>query len=447
MADVYLDHRCGAMTDGDVGIDGLLRRSLLGLRRACPGCAAAFGELEEILRRRLARDPEYAPEVWEAVRLGLVDPRRVLAGASTVAARAMRHLRPLAPEARRKRIVRNPRTFRTPAQVEALFAEAAALQRHDPRAAVDWLDLAAEVIFWLPGRGYSDGAVAALGLRAEALRANALRLTRDFRAADEAFGRLRADPRWALVAEVEVRAEVASLEASLRQDQGRFAEADALLGDALRDFRSTHDQDGIARTLIKQALGSAYRGDPAAALPLLGQAAEGIDPKEAPRRFLEVQHNLALCLCRLGRHEEAAEVVAANRELYARFPDPWTQTLRAWLEGRIAVARGDAEAAERHLLDARDRYLAHGLGCDAALVILDLAEVFVGEGRAAEVQRLAANAGVFARPEVQAEAARAMALLAKAAAAERLSGALITRLRAYLKRASGRPRTARPLPP
>ena len=141
-------------------------------------------------------------------------------------------------------------------------------------------------------------------------------------------------------------------------------------------------------------------------------------------------------------------MVAASRDLYARFPDPWTQTLLAWLEGRIAVARGDAEAAERHLLDARDRYLAQGLGYDAALVTLDLAEVYVEEGRTAEVKRLAqATVEVFARQEVHVEAARAVALFEKAAAAERLSVALINRLRAYLEQARDRPRAARPLPP
>ena len=422
--------------------DSLLRCAALGLRRACGGCAEVFAELEKILRGRAGRAEARAAAAWDAARLGLVDPRRVLRPAHSAAARAMKRLRPLTPAGRRKKIKLARSGFRTPAQVKAFFAEATALLRGDPRKALDWLDLAEEVVFWLPGRRYSPGMVAALGLRAAALRANALRVAGDLQAADALFRRLRFDRRRALVAEVEVRAELASLEASLRHDQRRFDEADYLLAWAVSRYRAAGDGEGTAKTLIKLALGCSHRGDPAAALLFLREAAELVDLERAPRRCLEVQHNLALCLCQLGEHEEAAAIIAASRPLYARFTDPWTQILRAWLEGRLARGQGKADAAERHLLSARDGYAAQRLDIDASLVTLDLAELYVEEGRTAEVKRLAEESvGVFADQEVDAEVEHALRLFHKAAAAERVSLVLLARLRGYLEGAhrGGRP--------
>ena len=129
----------------------------------------------------------------------------------------MRQLRQLDPAVRGEWVRLTRTRFRTPAQVEAFLEESRALLRTDPRAALAWLDLAQDVVFWLPARGYSQGVVAALALRTAALRANALRVAGDLRAADAIFRRLHVDPRRALVAEVEVHAELASLEASLRQ--------------------------------------------------------------------------------------------------------------------------------------------------------------------------------------------------------------------------------------
>jgi hypothetical protein len=401
-----------------------------------------LAELEEILRRRVGRDKERAAEAWEAVKLGLVDARRVLPREHSAAARAMKKLRPLHPAGRRRKVQLARSGFRTPAQVEAFFAEAASLLREDPGKALEWLDLAAEVVFWLPGRHYPPGVVAALGLRAIALKANALRVAGDLRAADEIFRRLRSDRRRTLVAEPEVRAELASLEASLRQDQRRFVEAETLLTWALDRYRAAGDGDGAAKALIQQAIVSRVRGEPAAALPLLREAAGLVDAEQAPRRCLEVQHNLALCLCQLGAHEEAAAVVAANRALYDRFPDSWTQLLLRWLEARLARASGSSEAAERAFLEVRNGYIAEGLPYDVALATLDLAELYVQEGRTAEVKRLAAESmKVFADQELVARVEHALRLFHKAAAAERVSLVLLARLRGYLEGAhrGGRP--------
>lgn len=330
--------------------------------------------------------------------------------------------------------------FRSPVLAELLLQEARIALRLDPAVAVDLLALAAKVARRVPALRFGKALVEQLLARITAHRANTLRVAGDRKGADVVWRTLRARLRDRPLRHPATAAELARLEASLRLDQRRFDVADDLLARALGHYQLAGDGEGFATVLIKRAIVRRHRGQPAAALPLLREAVANVDSERSPRRFLEVQHNLALCLCQLGRHDEAAGVVAAHRALYARFADPPTQLLLTWLEGRIARGRGDVEGGERHLLDARNRYLGQGLSLDAALVTLDLAEIYVGEGRTAEVKRLAeATVGVFADQAIHAEAERALRLFQRAAVAEQVTIELIARLRSLLERTRHEP--------
>ena len=352
------------------------------------------------------------------------------------AGKDLNELLDLQPDERRSRIAAARRRFRSPALVERLIAEARTALRLDPRVALELLAVAETVARRVDLDRFGAALAERLLALVEAHGANAFRVAGDLNRADALWRSLRAKLRRRPLRQPAAEAELASLEASLRQDQRRFAEADELLARAVLLFRASGDGDGTARALIQQAIVRGRRGGPAAALPLLRAVAATVDREGSPRRFLEVQHNLAFCLCRLGEHDEAARVVAASRDLYEQFADPWTQILLVWLEGRIAAGRGDAGSAERCLLDARNRYLLQGLSYSAALVTLDLAEVYVRQGRTAEVKALArATAAVFAGQEVHAEAGRCVALFEQAAVAERLTVELIARLRGQLEQA------------
>jgi hypothetical protein len=112
-----------------------------------------------------------------------------------------------------------------------------------------------------------------------------------------------------------------------------------------------------------------------------------------------------------------------------------TITLRAWLEGRIARGLGEPAEAARCFERVRDAYLDSGLGLDAALVSLDLADLYLETGRTAEVKQLArAVEPVFRCQDVNREATAALLLFQRAARAERLTAAFVTRLRGFLDR-------------
>ncbi|MEM7481374.1 MAG: hypothetical protein AAF481_09385 [Acidobacteriota bacterium] len=106
-----------------------------------------------------------------------------------------------------------------------------------------------------------------------------------------------------------------------------------------------------------------------------------------------------------------------------------------WLTGRIASGLGEFDQAASSLQSVRSSFLAADLPLDASLVTLDLAELRLAQGHLAAVHTLAQETlSVFEQQEVPAEAARAIHLLARAAATERLSAALLARLRRSLDR-------------
>jgi tetratricopeptide (TPR) repeat protein len=181
----------------------------------------------------------------------------------------------------------------------------------------------------------------------------------------------------------------------------------------------------------------------AAALALHRRAELALDPETSPRLYLDVQQNLVLVETELGRYREASRRLAEKAALDPRFADPATLTLRAWLEGRIARGLGQPAEAARHLTRARDAYLDQGLGLDAGLVSLDLADLYRETGRTADVKQLArAVEPIFRCQDVGREATAALILFQRAARAERLTAAFVTRLRGLLDRSRRNGNTA-----
>jgi tetratricopeptide (TPR) repeat protein len=169
-------------------------------------------------------------------------------------------------------------------------------------------------------------------------------------------------------------------------------------------------------------------------------ALEALPAETEPRTYVQGRYNLALYLTESGRFREAADLLEGDAELYARFPEPWTQLRRSWLQGKIAAGVGEVPAAERLFVETRDGFVRQGIGYDAAMVSLDLALLYLKDGRTGEVRRVAEEmVAIFSAQDVHREATAALLLFQDAARREAVTAEMVREVGAYLEAARGRP--------
>jgi tetratricopeptide (TPR) repeat protein len=397
----------------------------------CHRCARALREYERELRRRPRRSSD-DPTLWQAVHLGLVDPRHCLPRAFTDAEAFTAELREVPFGKRWTALLRSHRRMRNPVLIDSFVDES---RRHLGGNLIEadaWLKLAGEVTARLCGHGFPLHLLAGGSLRIDAHRANLLRVAGGLTAAAARFEALATDGRRRETSRPGDNAEVASLEASLRMDLRQFPEAAALLADAERTCRHLGDSTGTAKILIQMGKCAFLQCAPEEALRYYDAAADLLAPDLEPHLYLLVQHNRADSLIDLGRADEAAAILNANRHRYAGYNQQDFPTALAWLEARIYRLRGGLAEAEASFLVARDRYLKRGLAFDAALVSLDLAELYLEWGRHQQVPPLAAMViPIFQSQQVHHEALATWLLFQRATTAERLTAARLAGLRRY----------------
>jgi tetratricopeptide (TPR) repeat protein len=399
---------------------GTLSRALhRHLLEACPGCAREW-------REAVPRLAEAAPRAADAGRAALPgggDARelarqaRAVSRARTVARRDLLRLLRTPPESWRQMVADSRSRFRSRATVELVVAHGRELTRSDPHLAAELLAFVPQLLLWAPGGLESDWA-RDLAVRAEARRANAVRVTGDLAAADRLFElarrRLAAKP----AADRTVYAEVASLEASLRRDERRYEEAGSLLDRAVFLSNEAGDREGVARALIQRAeIGQHFeRHDEA--LADLARARELLDADQQPFLYLLAVCSAAPTLLDLGRPAEA-EHLLLQAEAAAVAVEPWWALRIRYLKGRAAHLKGDRDRAIQLLGEARRGFVAQKLPYDVAAVSLDLALVHLDRGAAREAARLARQiAPVFRAVGVEREALATLRVFQQATAEE-----------------------------
>jgi hypothetical protein len=167
---------------------------------------------------------------------------------------------------------------------------------------------------------------------------------------------------------------------------------------------------------------------------------ELIEPAQEPRLLLAAHHNLVDCLASSSHFLEAQRAYREARSLYESFPDPRIQNRRKWIKGKIACGLGQIEQAESLFVAAREGFLAEGIPYETALVALDLALLYAGQGRTAELKRLAAEMmPIFTSRQIHREALAALAFFQRAVEAERAGIGTVKRIAEYLREARNAP--------
>jgi tetratricopeptide (TPR) repeat protein len=356
------------------------------------------------------------------------------AGAPRLVSELMR--RPLS---ERLALLRAGTRFNTLAVCELLIDESSQAGAADPPAANELAELALQVVERLDGRYYGTSVVQDMRARAWAYLGNARRLHGNLAGAEKALNiaeRLvelgSADPL--------EEARILDLRASLLSDQGWLEEAADLLDSVIDIYEDVRDLHAKGRALISKGtfLGSA--GFPDEAIELIAEGLSLLDDAE-PAQVRLGRHQLILFLNDCGRSKEALRQLESFRSSYPELQDPATEIRLIWLEGRTAAGLGRFAQAELALLEARRRLLDLGMGYDAALVMLDLAGIYLEQGRRDEVRRLVEDMlPLFMVQNLHRHALAALIAFQQAVEGNDVTPARVQEIASYLQRARKNPR-------
>lgn len=346
----------------------------------------------------------------------------------------------LRPAPARRETVRKMPRYQILALAEALREESRSEGHRDVARAVELAELAVEVADCLDPRFYGASLVADARALACAILGNVHRITGNLFGAERQL-RTALDLLQCGTGSPTEEAEVLSLLASLRTDQCRFDEAMELLEIAAAHYRRQGLDRLEGKTLIKLAIATAKNDAPEEAVAILRCALDLLDEEEEDLVLFWARHNIVVCLTHAGRFEEAREYLASIAALYQRFPgDRTLPPRRRVAEGLISAGLGELVEAETALLEARAAFVDLDRAFDSALVTLDLAALYLDQGRTDEVKRLAEEMyPIFRSQDVHRQALAALVLFKQAALSEAISVGFVRDVARYLDRARNNP--------
>ncbi len=260
---------------------------------------------------------------------------------------------------------------------------------------------------------------------------NARRLAFDLDGAERAFA--NAEIYMGLVGQHSlVKAEYFILKASLRRWQRRSEEALELCNHALPTFRAVGSAKDVARAFLEGANIAEQAGKTNDCIAFLEQVLEHIEDLDSTHLKFTVYYNLAGAYAKTGKHEDAIELLPLIRDLLPQQTQEAISHLH-WLEGVIANEAGDKILAERLFRQARRGFHKNGnIGC-TSLVDLELALVYLEQGRNMEVMRLTSGViPIFESLRSHEEAGAALSLMRGAVERNKISADILDEIRQRL---------------
>jgi tetratricopeptide (TPR) repeat protein len=228
--------------------------------------------------------------------------------------------------------------------------------------------------------------------------------------------------------------------ASLRIFERRFEEAGDLAEEAGRIYRDLGDRGSLAATMVIRAIPAIYAGEVESAVRLLNRALPWIDGERDPHLLLAACHNLVRCYIDLGQTEQALSIYTDVQDLYRDLRDPLIVLRAGWQQAQLLRDLGHLRAAQVALLQARQGFAERDLFYEAAVVSLDLAEVYVRLGAAEDLERtIAETVPIFRNLGVDREALASLLQLKCLADQEKRAIELIRFLGFRLERMADRP--------
>jgi tetratricopeptide (TPR) repeat protein len=271
--------------------------------------------------------------------------------------------------------------------------------------------------------------------------ANAYRVNDDFAQAEAAMA-CALDLRLHGTGDPLLYARIADLNASLLCDQRQFREAFRMLDLAYAIHRRHSGSHEVGRVVILRGLYTGYAGRPEEGLQLLVRGLSMIDRGRDAKLVFHTLHNVLLFRVELGDYEQARQQLQRMRPLYAAHAVEQELMKLHWIEGQIAAGLGDLVTAEATFQQIRQDFEDTGFGYEAALISLDLAGVWLRQGRTSEVRRTVAKLmASFRALGVEREALSAVHMLQESLERDQATLELLRLVSGILRRLQHEPAT------
>jgi len=324
---------------------------------------------------------------------------------------------------------------------EALLRKSFEARFRDPETMLILAYQAAGVAEHTPPEKYdpSPGFVMDLRARAFAELGNAYRINDQFPEAERAFSRARTF----LVegtGDFLLEARVLDLEASFLSDQGRFEDAISLLSKIYDLYHEVGDTHLAGRALISKGINIRHAGRPLQATGVLEQGLRLVEADRDPELSVIGQEGLLDALVDAGEFGRASRMLLASglREAFAA--EPLNLLKLRWVEGKVHAGLGRFKRAESIYCSVRKELQLLGRHYDAALLGLELAAIWLRQGRAAEVRTLAEEMyETFELLEVHQAAQQALYFVREACRWQRLTVPMIQRVHSFMEQATRNP--------
>lgn len=324
---------------------------------------------------------------------------------------------------------------------ETLLEKSRDLRHDDPMGMLQMVNLARLAADRLDPAVYGADRRADMQARTWAELANAYRVTDDFAQAEAAMA-CALELRTQGTGDPLLYARIADLNASLLCDQRRFKDAFRMLDLAYAIHRRHSDSHEVGRVVILKGLYTGYAGKPEEAIQLLVRGLSMIDRARDAKLVFHTLHNILLFRVELGDYEQARRQLQGMRPLYAAHAG-WLDMIKLHrLEGEIAAGLGDLVTAEVTFQQIRQDLNDAGLGYQAALASLDLAGVWLRQGRTAEVRGLVSEmVSTFRVLGVEREALSALHMLQDALERDQVTLDVLRLTAGILRRLQNEPAT------
>ncbi|MES1242654.1 MAG: hypothetical protein ABUT39_13650 [Acidobacteriota bacterium] len=229
-------------------------------------------------------------------------------------------------------------------------------------------------------------------------------------------------------------ARMGEISASIACDRRYFAQAHLAAAWAHSCYLEAGDPHRAGRVLIQRSHFSACEGKPNDALGLLLESVQFLDLQQSPELGRTVLQNAILYSVQAGHFWEARQILWLAR-INRLLPEEGLNRVRLRAtEGTIWGGLDDLDRAERAFRDAKNEYESFGRFYDAALAGLELAKIWLRQGREAEVMTLAQElAETFLELDIRREAVEALNVLQEACDRRILTIELVDRIADFLR--------------